>query len=198
MTDHAPRSRNLADWVRPAQQGERDAMRALLEGLAPLVLSTARRVVGNSEDARDAAQDAMHAVVRDLGSLREPAAIIAFAKRVAARVSLRHRQRCARAANKLTAARSALGAPPEPPTVDELQHERAQMLRDHLESLPPPQAEALVMQYMLGYQPAEIAAVANVSVNTIRSRVRLGKAALSRALQADPRLDQPHALEVER
>ena len=54
----------------------------------------------------------------------------------------------------------------------------------HLEALPEEQAEVLVMQFVLGFSPSEIAGATGVPVNTVRSRVRLGREALAKRLLA--------------
>lgn len=65
---------------------------------------------------------------------------------------------------------------------------RCALLRELLEDLPEPQAEALALRTMLGYSLKEVAAVTNAPVNTVRSRLRLAKEALRRRIEADPEL----------
>lgn len=61
-------------------------------------------------------------------------------------------------------------------------------LRGLLDELPPEQAETLVLRFVLDHSPAEIALAMGVPVNTVRSRVRLGRELLLRRIGADPRL----------
>ena len=42
------------------------------------------------------------------------------------------------------------------------------------------------MQFVLGFTPSEIAAATQTPVNTVRSRVRLARAALATRLSQDP------------
>jgi len=66
-------------------------------------------------------------------------------------------------------------------------HRREQLL-SLLEQLSQPVAEALAMHFVLGYTVEEIGAAAQVSVNTVWSRLRLGRQALRRALAQDARV----------
>ena len=181
---------SLAQHVAGAQRGEATAMRALLEGLAPTILATARQIMGQREDAEDAAQEAMHDFARDLGGLREPAAVVAFARRLTARVALRHRARRKRDSERVREMALDGSAPRSQSASTGIAEEQAERLRDHIEQLPEAQALAIVMQHMLGYRPAEIAAATGVPVNTVRSRVRLAREALARSLAQDPSFDR--------
>jgi RNA polymerase sigma-70 factor (ECF subfamily) len=65
---------------------------------------------------------------------------------------------------------------------------RRDIVRQLLDELPEPIAEALSLHFVLGYTVDEIAAAVAVSPNTVWSRLRLGKQALRRKLDADARL----------
>lgn len=191
----ARRKRAKAAWIRyvpAAQQGDPRAMQVVLRELAPVVLSTTRQVLGRQEDARDAAQEALSDFARALKQLQDPNAVVAYARRIAARSALRHFAR--------------RGPPEQAEHVQEIPaasavdtvfaRQRAELLREHLHRLPEAQAESIVMQHVLGYKPNEIARAMNVPVNTVRSRVRLARTALARSLRDDPRFDASEGLEV--
>jgi RNA polymerase sigma-70 factor (ECF subfamily) len=129
------------------------------------------------------------ALVRDLPSLREVAAIGAFATRIAARVAWRTRARTRREQRgREQLAAAAVDAGDASPVAELVARERAQRLLCALDRLPDAQAEALVLRYVAGLQPAEIAAAMQVPVNTVRSRVRLARIALARRLVREPAL----------
>lgn len=162
-------------------------MQSLLEALAPAIFSAARRILSEAADVEEAAQETMIVLVRDLPTLREPAAVISFAQRAASRIALRQRQRQRRE----TAGRSELRQRPAadgsaPPDLTSQLRERAQRILEHLEALPEGQAEAMVMQHVLGCSPSEIANAMQIPVNTVRSRVRLARRSLAKRLDADP------------
>jgi RNA polymerase sigma-70 factor (ECF subfamily) len=66
--------------------------------------------------------------------------------------------------------------------------ERSEALRKLLLRLPRIQAETLLMHFALGYPIAEVAAIDSVSVNTVKTRLRLGKDTLRRRIVRDPTL----------
>ena len=79
------------DLVRAAQGGDVLALSLLMDRLAPWLA----RICGGIalEQADDAAQEALLQVFRDLSTLREPAALRGWARRIAVREAVRHAQR---------------------------------------------------------------------------------------------------------
>jgi RNA polymerase sigma-70 factor (ECF subfamily) len=65
---------------------------------------------------------------------------------------------------------------------------RRELVRQLLDQLPEPIAEALALHFVLGYTVDEIASVSSVPSETVWSRLRLGKQALRRRLGNDRRL----------
>ena len=63
---------------------------------------------------------------------------------------------------------------------------RRDILRRLLDELPEAQGEALVLHCVAGLTLEEVAAVARTPVETARSRLRLGKAALRERIARDP------------
>jgi RNA polymerase sigma-70 factor (ECF subfamily) len=68
------------------------------------------------------------------------------------------------------------------------------VLRSLFEELPDAQSEALVMHVALDLKVWEVAAATGAPVNTVRSRLRLAKAALRLRIESEPALRD--ALEV--
>ena len=82
--------------VERARQGNRQAVDQLLAISYPALLRTARALLGNVDDAQDAAQEAALAVFENLHQLKEPEAFVAWSNTVVRRACskyLRHRQR---------------------------------------------------------------------------------------------------------
>jgi RNA polymerase sigma-70 factor, ECF subfamily len=179
----------IGERVRAAQAGDRVALQRVLELLAPHVLRTCRRILAIDAVAEEAAQETLMVLVRDLAGLREPAAAVAFAVRAASRVALRIRGKHDRQRDAI-AQLGALPSAEAPSPAAELARRRlAERLLDVLAALPEAQAEALVLRYVAGLEPAEIAAASGVPVNTVRSRVRLAREALAERLAGDPVLE---------
>lgn len=63
-TDAAGRSRQRAEWMSLAQQGDRDAYRALLEDVTPLLRAVLRTRVGDGPELADLAQETLLRVHR--------------------------------------------------------------------------------------------------------------------------------------
>jgi RNA polymerase sigma-70 factor (ECF subfamily) len=65
---------------------------------------------------------------------------------------------------------------------------RREVVRRLVDELPEAIGEAMVLYFMLGHTAEEIAAMTHVPVNTVWSRVRLGKARLRQKIEDDPLL----------
>jgi RNA polymerase sigma-70 factor (ECF subfamily) len=63
-------------------------------------------------------------------------------------------------------------------------------VRRLLDDLPEALGEAMALHFMLGHTAMEIAAVTRVSVNTVWSRLRLGRERLRLTLSSDERLSE--------
>lgn len=175
--------------VRAAQAGDRGALHRALVRLAPHVLRTCRRILASDAEAEEAAQETLLVLTRDLAALREVDAAVGFAVRAASRIALRIRGKRDRQRDVI--AKLGEDAPSEPgsPMAALARRRLAERLLDVLAELPEAQAEALVLRYVAGLEPAEIAAASGVPVNTVRSRVRLAREALARRLAGDPALE---------
>jgi RNA polymerase sigma-70 factor (ECF subfamily) len=68
-------------------------------------------------------------------------------------------------------------------TFDAGQEARADLVRNLLDALNEDQAKALLLHVMLGHSTEEIADITGVSVNTVKTRLRLGKEQLRRWLE---------------
>lgn len=180
----------IGETVRAAQSGDRTALQRALGQLAPHALRTCRRILASEAEAEEAAQETLIVLVRDLAELREPAAAVAFAVRAASRIALRIRGKRERQRDTLARFGDVVAPDSPSPAAELARRQLADRLLDRLGTLPEAQAEALVLRYVAGLEPAEIAAASGVPVNTVRSRVRLAREALARLLADDPVLDR--------
>lgn len=152
--------------VRAAQRGEPEAVDALVRELSPYI----GRICGAIalDDADDALQEALIAVVRNLRSLREPAAVRAWARRIAVREAVR------------VAGRRPLVAQTETVTAAEVDIEAAVDVRAVLDRLPPDQRAVLVLRDLDGLSEAEVAVLLSLPVGTVKSRLHRARAAFAR------------------
>jgi len=95
---HEPEARTaeMEAWevarVRKAQGGDVAAFAELVRAYQRRTVSVAYRLLGNSEDARDVAQDALIRAYRNLGQLEDPARFGAWVTRIACNLALNFRR----------------------------------------------------------------------------------------------------------
>jgi len=187
--DRAPARDPVAVWIDRALQGDAAAMRSLLAALAPVVMRAARRLLGRGHpDVDDVAQQALVGVIERLPGFRGESSLAHFAERIAvyraltARRDARFRQRLA-----ADAADAGDGARADSPFAIAASRARLALLREALDALSAPQAEALALHFLFDRTIAEIAAMTDAAEETVRSRLRLGKQALRTKIEKDGR-----------
>jgi len=166
-------------------------MRTLLTSLGPSMLQMVRRVLGASDpDIEDVFQEALMGVVRALPGFRGDCSTRHFGCRIATLTALKARRRRQGALERV------LPADNENPWEGVDGHDfalvscRRQFLGRLLDELPGAQAEALGLHYIAGLTIEEIASTTSASCETVRSRLRLAKAALRERAAADPSMIQ--------
>jgi RNA polymerase sigma-70 factor (ECF subfamily) len=151
------------ELVALAQRGDVLAMSRLLDSLAPWLA----RICGSIalEHADDAAQEALVQVMRDLRTLREPAALRGWARRIAVRESVRHARRDRQDGRRAGATEiGALCAPAHDPGL-------ASDVRAVLARLAPEQRAILVLRDLEGLSEDEAAEQLGVARGTVKSRL---------------------------
>lgn len=166
-----------APLVAAAQGGDREALEELLRRHADRVYALCRRMTGNPDDADDAAQEAMVAVVRGLRRFDGRSTFRTWVYRVATNACLDELRRRRRRPDPvevtetdLTATATATDAPTS------IANRLA--VDDALRRLPGEYRAAVVLRDLCDLDYAEIAAVLDVPVGTVRSRIARGRAAL--------------------
>jgi RNA polymerase sigma-70 factor (ECF subfamily) len=182
----------LASLVERARSGDRAAIHALLVAIGPSLLRVARQVLGPGHpEVPDVAQDAALGVLRRLDTFRGDCSVQHFACRVAVLtgMNVRRRERSqrfkAQRLGELEPEGAGEGASPERHA---LAQRAVRALRALLDELPAPQAEVLCLHHMVGLTAPEIATIAGVPLETVRSRLRLGRKALMARVLGDEQL----------
>jgi RNA polymerase sigma factor (sigma-70 family) len=159
---------DVEELVRAAQRGDTLAMGALLDGVSPYV----GRICGPIalDDGEDAAQEALIAVLRHLGSLREPRALWSWVRVIATREAVRTARR------RPTVVRSA-DAHDRKTASDHVDPTVAEDVRDLLARLDPLQRAVLVLRDVEGLDEASVADLLEVPVGTVKSRLHRARAA---------------------
>ncbi len=159
------------ELVLAAQRGDVLAMSNLMDRLAPWIA----RICGGIalEHADDAAQEALVQVFRDLRTLREPAALRGWARRIAVREAVRHAQRArqerGRAGGGDVAQSGAdLGGHAGGQAIDP---GVAPDVRAVLAQLAPEQRAILVLRDLEGLSEDEAAEQLGVAKGTVKSRL---------------------------
>lgn len=166
--------------IAAASRGDRDAAEALCRELLPRVRNLVRYLLRGDARVDDVAQEALIAVLRGLATFRGDGRFESWVDRVVARATF--------SALRRIRAETQPGqhAPVEGDAAVEVHGGDGYVLRRELalalDRLPGDQRESLVLHFAVGMTVPEIAEAAAAPIETVRSRLRLGKAALREAL----------------
>ena len=150
------------------------AMRRFLDALAPSVRTVCRGVLGASHvDLEDTIQDCLLAILRALPKYRLEGAVLHYTNRIALRHSIAVRKRGRYHEQRVRDLVSQVPTSATSGREDSLPD--LWFLRDIIDELPEVQAEAILMRMVFGYSMEEMAIATQVSVNTCKSRLRVGK-----------------------
>lgn len=176
--------------VRRAQGGDVVAFERLIEGLVDQVRRFARAFTCAEADADDLAQEALLKVYRSLGSYRFESAFSTWLFAVTRNVFLDQRKsRQSRERGQevpLGEARESNEAGPLPADAQLTREEERRRLWDALRKVPEEYRTAIVLYDLEGLSYDEVAAVEEVALGTVKSRLSRGREHLRRALLEDP------------
>jgi RNA polymerase sigma factor (sigma-70 family) len=181
----------LAELARQVLAGDAKAMRAFLATAAVPMLSVVRRVLGSGNpEAEDVLQEALMGLLDALPRFRGESRAVHFANRVALFTAMAARRRWRTRTrwiegNGLDGTDVSEADASLSPLEAAIANRRRQALRRVLDDLPTKSAEVLAMHFILGYRVEEIAAALGVPVNTVWSRLRVGKEAFLRRIEKD-------------
>ena len=178
---------DLGELVAAAQTGEGEALERLLAEARPKLLALAMRVLGDTDEAEDAVQDATIKVWRNLGRFEGRAAFTTWLHRIAVNAALDRLRR--RGTVPL-----AVGTPdehhhdgsqlpvPETPERIYARAETAVVVRRAMAQLSETHGEALRLCDLEGESYATIAAVTECPLGTVMSRLFHARRKLAREL----------------
>lgn len=189
--EHEPRLGDspdeLAELVRQARAGDAQATRMFLAAAAVPMLTVVRRVLGSAHpEVEDVLQESLIGLLNSLPRFRGESRAVHFANRVALFTAMAARRRWRTRTRMLedhalleTADRA------DSPLDAAIENRRRESLRRVLDDLPPKSADVLAMHFVLGYRVEEIAAGLQIPINTVWSRLRVGKEAFRRRIEKD-------------
>jgi RNA polymerase sigma-70 factor (ECF subfamily) len=171
-----------------ALPGQHAATESLLLELLPRVRNLVRYLVRGDSDVEDISQEALIALLHGLPTYRGEGLLRSWADRVVARTTFLWLRRMRESRGPQSNEPEDLRAvPSEDAPLDEYVH------RQHvvalLDLIPTEQRHALVLHHVMEMSVPEIAEELSIPLETVRSRLRLGRTAL-RALAAKEEADE--------
>ncbi len=174
------------DLVRRAQAGDADAFDVLISGRVSAAYQTARAILRDEADARDATQEAFFQVWRDLPQLRDPDRFEAWAGRILHNrcVSLLRRRRSSEVRELRVTAWDESGYSSGRPGLAE-QHAESDAIRGAFASLTSEQRVLLAFHHVHGRSVAELASITGAPIGTVKWRLHHARQTLERALETE-------------
>jgi len=168
-----------SELVRGFQGGDDHAFAALMARHERRVYNLAYRMLGNSEDARDATQDAFLSCFRHLSTFRGDSAFGTWLHRIAVNA-------CYDALRRRRETLSLDDRPTEPaPQRDHADQTASAIdIQRALLTVPPDFRVVVVMHEIQDMPIEDVAAILGLPTGTVKSRLHRGRVALGRALSA--------------
>jgi RNA polymerase sigma factor (sigma-70 family) len=158
--------------IAAAQRGDEASIAALVSGSHPHVQRFAFALCASSEDAEDAAQEALLVLFRKIGTLRAVGALSSWMFQIV-------RHECLRRARVFATGTVATGEgvtmSAEDDVVRRLEVER---VASAIASLPPDQRQVLIMRDVQGLPGAAVARSVGLSTAAMKSRLHRARAAI--------------------
>ena len=153
---------------------DREAFELLIARHGPMVLGTARRLVGNTHDAEDVFQAVFLSLARLAKTIRQGRAVPAWLHKTTCRIAAKVRK------NRVSGSKE---PPPEPcenidPGAGLVRREACQALDEELQRLPERLRSPLLLCYLSGLTRDEAAQQLGWSLGTLKRRLEEGRKAL--------------------
>ena len=179
------------ELVARARDGDRSAFARLVDRHSISVFNLTLRIVGNREDAEEAAQDAFVRAYRNLGRFRGDARFSTWLYRIAVNVSLSSARRSRRDLSTTSLSGSEdeeEGLPlqlPDPsanPAERFEQGEFREQVRNMVAALPPIYSAVISMYHIQSLSYDEIAEALELPIGTVKARLFRARAALRKLI----------------
>ena len=175
-------NRTVADLVRAAQAGERDAFGELFERYRSGIVALAMRRVRNLDEAEELAQDVFIQAMQKIDQLRVPEAFGGWLRQIVHRMAI----------NRLTRSRAALACDPETleatclasgsPEESAEDREQAEAIRDGIDRLGSLDQQTLKAFYLQSKSLIEMSDEFDAPVGTIKRRLHVARKRLAKEL----------------
>jgi RNA polymerase sigma-70 factor, ECF subfamily len=188
MADDASDANTEAGLLDAARAGDRAALTKLLERHQQKVFGFGVKMCGDSEDAKDIAQDTLLTMARTVQDFRGDASLSTWLYPVARSFCIKKRRRTKGAPafhEPLDhATHESAGEPSMTPEQALLGREARETVASALDALDPEAREVVVLRDVEGLTAAEVAEVTGVSVAAVKSRLHRARTALRTHLLA--------------
>ncbi len=165
------------ELIRQCRAGTAEAFGVLVERHQDRLYAALVRMLGSSEDAREATQDAFVHAYQKLGSFQGTAAFSTWLFRIAVNAAFSRKRRSKRYRTSFDGAHNESAYDPADSRADAdpsqplEQSETQRLVREALAALPEDYRTALLLKEMEGFRYEEIAEIVGVPIGTVRSRI---------------------------
>jgi RNA polymerase sigma-70 factor (ECF subfamily) len=168
-----------AGLLERAKAGDLEAFDQVMRLHEKQVLGTALRLLGNLEDAQDAAQETFLRLYKSLNRLPDIQEIKSWLYRVTVNIcNDMHRQRSRRRWEPLTGPEPVSSQPD--PELTWVHQERGRLVEMALKTLPEKERAAVVLRDMQGLSTREVAGILGSSEVTVRSQICVARGKLKK------------------
>ena len=176
------------DLVERAMTRDHEAFSELARLIIDRLYAIARLIVGDSQRAEDATQEALVVAWRDLAALRDPDRFDAWMRRLLVRECYRQAQQD-RERRRIEVHVAPLDSGSPDPTLQLVDRDELERL---LVRLTPEQRAMIVLHFYLGLALPETALALGLPVGTVKSRLHRTMQQMRATLEADARLALTH------
>ena len=176
MTSPVVHDRALVDAV---LAGDREVYRLLVERESRDVIGACLRVLGDPDEAQDAAQDAFVQAFRSLAGYRGDGTFGAWVGRIARRIAVaRAASAGRRATDDIATATDTVRDESADPLMHVVDLEQSASLRSAVDALPADQRQVVALRFFQDMPLERIAVETNVPLGTVKSRLHRALARL--------------------
>jgi len=182
-------------WLKKSQEGDVDSFEKLIAKHQQKVYNIAYRMMGNEEDAKDAAQEALIKIYKNIGRFRGDSGFTTWVYRIAVNAckdELRKKKHNVISLDKETETEEGSFKhefADQNLKPDELleQAELNEIIQSSIQVLPEQNRVAIILRDIQGFSYEDISKVLDCPVGTVKSRINRGRKLLKDILSQNPR-----------
>jgi RNA polymerase sigma-70 factor (ECF subfamily) len=168
-----------------AAQKDRRAAEQVVERLGPRVRHTVWLLVGADDEAEDLINSCLLAILENLRNFKGTGSLEAWSGQLTYRVLMRLLKRRRRSERTVTLVDEDGGVSRSNPEQETASRGALDGVTRLLDKLPAKRRETLVLRLLYGYSVAEVAALTDAPINTVRDRIRVGLKELRNGIARD-------------